>query len=192
MGRPTQEMLTGEKCASVKKYSLTYIRPYHREIARLLALGATPGEVSTKLDITPGRLSIIMQSEVFENELARLEKQREAGVIDVTQTLADLAPVMIEQVERLAIFSTNETMRLKAAQDLLDRNKETSKVTKHEGVLTVETHEQRIARLTGVAEKDIHLPKNGNDPKIINVTPTTVQPVSTSGDVDDLAPGGYE
>jgi hypothetical protein len=117
----------------------------------------------------------------MKNEVARLEAQRDSGVQDVTTQLQELAPTMIEVIERLAIYGSKESIRLQAAQDLLDRNKETSKVTKVDSVVTHETHEQRLARLMGVSPDEVYGKSEGN--KEINITPTA-QTMSTSINVE--------
>lgn len=170
MGRTPQQAITGELSPSVQRYQLSYIRPYHREIARRLVLGQKAAEIARDMDMNAGRLSIIINSPAMQREVERLEKMRDDGVQDVTVQLAELQPTMIEVCERIAMYGTKETTRLSAAQDLLDRCANTSKVHKVESNVTHETHEQRLARLMGVPEDEIHSP-NGTPTRIINVTP---------------------
>ncbi len=148
MGRLTLLETTGDLAPSVEKYQLRYIMPYHREIARRVVLGEKQHEIATDLHLNEGRLSIICNSPLFKNEVARLEAMREAGVQDVTMQIDELAPVMLEVMERIAMYGAKESNRIIAAQDLLDRSKYT-KVKKFEGSLTTETHEQKLERLTG-------------------------------------------
>lgn len=170
MGRIPTQAITGELAPSVQKYQLAYIRPYHREIARRLVLGETQAEVSRSMDINEGRLSVIVNSPAFQNELARLEAMRDSGVQDVTIQLAELQPVMLEAAERIAIYGQTEKIRLDAIQDLLDRGPDTAKVKKFDGTLVAETHEQRIARLMGIKAEEIHSP-DGTPTRIVDVTP---------------------
>lgn len=183
MGRIPLLELTGEMAPSVQKYSLAYLRPYHREIARRLVLGEDQAEISRELHISESRLSIICNSPIMKNEVARLEAMRESGVHDVTVQLQELAPTMLEVVERLAIYGSKESLRLAAAQDLLDRNRETSKTTKIDSTHLVETHEQRMARLLGIEASDIGMPKAN---KTINVTPSA-QSMDTSDEGEEDA-----
>ena len=106
--------------ASVQKYGLNYIRPYHREIARRLVLGQTQGEICKQLGISASRMSIIVHSPLFKLELKRLEKARDEGVEDVTRTLQEISPVAIEVLERL-MYEGKPQVRLQAASTLLDR-----------------------------------------------------------------------
>lgn len=111
----------GVWCESVEKYGLTYIRPYHREIARRLVLGETAARICRSLGMGEGRMSIIVNSPLFKLELKRLEELRDNGVADVTQTLKELSPLALEVVERTMHKSNSETLRFSAAQDVLDR-----------------------------------------------------------------------
>lgn len=106
---------------SVEKYKLEYIRPYHREIARRLVLGQRQAQIAQDLGISQTRLSIIVNSPLFQRELKRLEELRDSGVGDVFKTLQDIAPVALETVERLMYQSKSEKIKLEAAQAILDR-----------------------------------------------------------------------
>lgn len=113
------------------------------------------------------------------NEVKRLEDMRDSGVEDVTVQLQELSPVALETVERIMIYGSKEAIRLDAAKDILDRAGH-GKVTKIDGTMTHETHEQRLARFMGVRPEDVYIRKNGDEPTTINVTPTNAQDVSGS------------
>lgn len=123
MGRNPRLDVNGEPIPSmtVQKFGLTYVRPMHREIARRLVLGQKVKDIAADLNITPTRISTLVNSPVFKKEIKRLEDQRDVGVSDVTRTLREVAPVCLEQVERLMYNAKSEKVRLSAAQDLLDR-----------------------------------------------------------------------
>lgn len=130
MGRIPQEM-----SVSVKKYSLGYIRPYHREIARRLVLGQNQATICRALDMTEGRMSIICNSPLFKIEIRRLEDLRDTGVGNVTEQLRELSPIALEVVERTMYDRTNKRLSFNAAESILDRagdsriNKGTLEVT---------------------------------------------------------------
>jgi len=107
--------------ASVQKYGLSYIRPYHREIARRLVLGETQREICEALGMSDSRMSIIVNSPLFKLELSRLEKERDQGVSDVTTQLKHLAPIALEQVERTMYKAAGTRLGFDAARDILDR-----------------------------------------------------------------------
>jgi len=106
---------------NVENLALTYIRPYHREIARRLVLGETAARICRSIGMGEGRMSIIVNSPLFKLEIKRLEDLRDGGVADVTQTLKELSPLALEVVERTMHGSKSETLRFSAAQDVLDR-----------------------------------------------------------------------
>ena len=168
MGRIPQLELTGEMSQTMQNYALAYIRPYHKEIARRAVLGETEIEIARAMDISQPRLSIIFNSPLFKVEIARLEAMRDAGVMDVTTQIQELAPVALETLERVMIYGKSESLRVGIAQDLLDRAGHGA-VKKFDGTIITETHEQRIARLMG-----------DDAPRIINVTSTGVQLLNNS------------
>lgn len=106
---------------SVMKYGLGHIRPYHKEIARRLVLGKTQTEVGEELRISSSRMSIIVNSPLFKNELRKLEALRDKGVGDIGETLRELAPIALEQVERTMYFGSSDRLRMDAAESILDR-----------------------------------------------------------------------
>lgn len=106
---------------SVEQYGLSYIRPYHREIARRLVLGQKQSEISRDLGMSVSRMSIIINSPLFKLELKRLETMRDNGVGEVTQQLRELSPVALETVERIMYSARSDRLRLDAAETILDR-----------------------------------------------------------------------
>jgi len=106
---------------SVVKYSLGEIRPFHREIARRLVVGERPKAIKEALGISDSRFSIITSSPLFKVEVKKLEVQRDAGVIDITKTLKELSPIALEQIERTMYKTKSDSIRLQAAESILDR-----------------------------------------------------------------------
>ena len=106
---------------SVEKYGINHIRPYHREIARRLSLGQRDGQIKKDLGISDSRFSIIIHSPLFVNELKKLEAIRDKGVGDIHETLKELAPLALEQVERTMYFGKTDSIKLQAAESILDR-----------------------------------------------------------------------
>lgn len=107
--------------ASVQKYGLSYIRPYHREIARRLVLGETQTDICKALGMNDGRMSIIVNSPLFKLEIARLERERDKGVGDVTTQLRHLAPIALEEIERTMYKAGGTRLGVDCARDILDR-----------------------------------------------------------------------
>ncbi len=120
---------------SVSDTSLGHIRPRHREMARMLALGMTQADVARYLGITQARLSIIVNSPLFKLELAKLEQKREESVADIKDTLLELAPSAVDTLAKTMYTSPSERLRLDAAKDILDRagvEKKTSVTVTHD------------------------------------------------------------
>jgi len=107
--------------ASVETYGLSYIRPYHREIARRLVLGQKQSDICRDLGMSVSRMSIIINSPLFKLELKRLETMRDNGVGEVTQQLKELSPVALETVERIMYGAKSDRLKLDAAETILDR-----------------------------------------------------------------------
>lgn len=106
---------------SVARYGLQYIRPYHREFARRMVLGQKAVDICADLGVSEARFSIIINSPLFKIELKRLEEARDKGVADVTQTLRELSPLALEQVERTMYHAKSDRLRFDAAESILDR-----------------------------------------------------------------------
>lgn len=106
---------------SVIRYGLGYIRPYHREIARRLVLGQMQSDICRDLGMSTDRMSIIVNSPLFKLEVRKLEEMREKGVYDVTQQIAEIAPLALEKVEKIMHFSGSEKLQFAAAESILDR-----------------------------------------------------------------------
>lgn len=152
---------------SVEAYGLSYIRPYHREIARRLVLGQKQSDVCRDLGMSVSRMSIIANSPLFKLELKRLETMRDNGVGEVTQQLRELAPVALETVERIMYSAKSDRLRLDAAETILDRggfgaiNKSLIKseiaVTQTQGMTDEELRElvtERFQRMKADADAD--------------------------------------
>lgn len=162
MGRMTLLDIEGVAAPSVEKYQLKHIKPYHREIARRVVLGQSQHDIAQDLSMSESRLSIICNSPMFKKEVERLESMRNAGVENIQEQLQEVSPVMLEILERLALYSSKDQIKKECAQDLLDRAGY-GKITKFDGTVTHETHEQKLARLTGQVGKMVDVtPKKGN------------------------------
>ncbi len=102
-------------------YDLKYIRPHHREIARRLVMCQSLAEIGGALGISPTRVSGITKSPLFKLELKKLEEIRDKGVTDVRDSFAEASPGAVDIIERLMYNGSTESLRLKAAETILDR-----------------------------------------------------------------------
>jgi hypothetical protein len=107
--------------ASQAVLSLGYVRPRHREIARRLVLGETQSQIARSLNMSEGRMTLIVNSPLFKLEIAKMEKDRTDAVVDVANQIVLACPEALDQVERIMYTANSEKVRLDAAKDLLDR-----------------------------------------------------------------------
>jgi len=117
MGRTPSTEIT----PTVEKFGVKYIRPYHRELARRIVLGASEKELCNEFHVHPTTMSIITQSPLFKLELLRLEQMRDQGVADVTKTLRDLSPIALDVMERTMYRTASERLKVDIAESILDR-----------------------------------------------------------------------
>jgi hypothetical protein len=61
---------------SVTQRGLKYLRPIHKEIARMLVTGMRQCDIARKIRISQSRLSLIVNSLIFQNEMIKLEAER--------------------------------------------------------------------------------------------------------------------
>jgi len=71
--------------------------------------------------MSPPGFSKVINSPLFKLEIARLERERESGVTDITRTLKELSPLALEQIERTMYTTKSDGIRLRAAETILDR-----------------------------------------------------------------------
>jgi hypothetical protein len=101
---------------------LTYMWERHKEIARLVVAGVRPIDISEKLQMTPCRLSIIMNSPVFKEYLEELSATRNENAMDIKAELLRLTEKGLGAIENaLGDAEVSPMSKVKIAQDLLDR-----------------------------------------------------------------------
>lgn len=106
---------------SVEKYGVKYIKPYHKELARMIVLGASQAELCAEFHVRPDALSIITRSPLFQLELERLGQLRDNGVADVGKTLKEISPIAVDVLERTMYRTKSERLKVDIAKDILDR-----------------------------------------------------------------------
>lgn len=67
---------------SVAKRGLKYLRPIHKEIARMLVTGHRQRDIAMDFGINQSRLSLIVNSPIFQDEVRRLEKERDTVFVN--------------------------------------------------------------------------------------------------------------
>ena len=97
--------------------------PHHRSIARMFLEGMRPGEVALVTGFSPGQVTRILHSPLFEAELARLESQAEIETVSVGRELKRMASRAIEVLdENLQAENISRELKTKTAFDILDRS----------------------------------------------------------------------
>ena len=93
---------------------------------RRLVAGERPIEIASCLGMTTARLSIIMNSPIFKQELARLSTGADRGAIDVAGRIQETSIKAMEILEslldgRAVDKGMTSFQQAKLAQDMLDR-----------------------------------------------------------------------
>lgn len=129
----------------------------HHLVAYMQLAGATNIEIAAALDYHPTRVSAIQGSPLYKALLDKLRKdlnQRTVGA--VIDRIISEGPRNVEVLVELREHAENERVRLEAARDMLDRNPETSKVSRQENRseqrIIFDTH--ALHRLIGVLQED--------------------------------------
>jgi len=117
MGRNPSDTMT----PTLEKYGVKAVKPYHRELARMITLGSSQAELCAAFHITPSTLSLICRSPLFLLELERLGQIRDAGVADVTKTFKEVSPIAADILERTMYQTKSERLKVDIAKDILDR-----------------------------------------------------------------------
>ena len=101
---------------------LQQIRPHHRSMARLFALGHTPGEVAEITGFSPSWISVVSGSPLFQVEVERVTAMTEYKDVNTKRELKELAVVAVEQLARnLHDPKTDRKLATATAFDVLDR-----------------------------------------------------------------------
>jgi tRNA A37 N6-isopentenylltransferase MiaA len=105
-----------------KSPTINYLWPHHKSMARYFAEGLTPTEVSTITGYTPGQISRILNSPLFQAELDRLTKGLEETSREVAQEIKLMATRAIEILdENLHSEAVDRRTKTQTAMDILDR-----------------------------------------------------------------------
>ena len=109
--------------------TISQLWPHHRSMARMFVEGMQPGEVAVATGFTPGQITRILRSPLFEAELARLECQAEGESMSVVAELKKMAGRAIEVLdENLQAANISRELKTKTAFDILDRSGHTKRV----------------------------------------------------------------
>ena len=131
MGRPQEgnELIPGQGGGyKSTQYGgpLRVLKPHHNNMARMVAVGLQPGEIATLTGFSPGQISKIQGSPLFQAAVARLsEGIEEDAVAQVQDQLLGMAPraaeVLDEDMHFMPLCSQDRKIRQTAAIDILNR-----------------------------------------------------------------------
>jgi hypothetical protein len=95
----------------------------HHSVARLLAAGHAPGEVSAITGYDPSRISILQNDPAFKDLLARYRATEEFNAVDIAARVRDAAATAVTKlVDRLEEDPNIDFADLnRSTRDLLDR-----------------------------------------------------------------------
>ena len=109
--------------------TISQLWPHHRSMARMFLEGMQPSEVALVTGFSPGQVTRILRSPLFEAELARLEGQAEVELVSVGNELKKMAGRAIEILdENLQSENVSRELKTKTAFDVLDRSGHSKKL----------------------------------------------------------------
>ena len=104
-----------------RKYEIQHMWEIHREVVRRLVLGQKPADIARDLKISKQTVSNIQNSTIARREIERLRRERDEETRSVHEHIKEIAPKAVEVLEELMTPSAPMSVRLRAAQDVLDR-----------------------------------------------------------------------
>lgn len=108
------------------KYELTNMWENHHEIKRLTLLGLKPKDISAKVGLTRQVVDLIINTDVFQQELSILSALRDEETVDIAIEIREKAPKCLRLLDQvvsgtLESSSVAPSLRVNVAKDLLDR-----------------------------------------------------------------------
>lgn len=125
---------------------LGQLKSQHREIARLHVEGLRPAEIAKETGMNIQSVGHIIRDPLCQSHIAKLLDRADGAVIDVRKKLAELNTKAITTIDNLlSDADVSDSVQLRAAQDVLDRN----------GYSPVTTTQHVHAHLTGDELKEM-------------------------------------
>ena len=122
---PTDGRRVGEK----KGWQVTQMWENHHEIARRILLGQSNVDIAASMNIGAAQVSSVRNSPVVKDKIAIMSAARDAGTIDLSKEIMDLAPIAIARVKEALttgkVFDkeVSATGILKEANNMIDRER---------------------------------------------------------------------
>ena len=103
-----------------KAYQIEQMWEVHHEICRLTLIGMKQVDIANHLGVSPAMVSYVLRSPIVKEQLRNMSSSRDIEAMDIDAEIKALAPTAVKVMEEL-MDSELPNMRLKAAQDILDR-----------------------------------------------------------------------
>ena len=130
--------------------TISYMRPHHRTMARMLVSGATQTEVCKALGFTAGHMTRIVASPAFQAIMRNLEEQADDDAVDLKGQLEAMQmralEVLDEDLEIECESLKHRRLRQQAARDVLDRTM--GRKTSAEGGTHLHLHDHKELKVS--------------------------------------------
>ena len=140
----------------VRKYQIQGMSDKHHAIKRLVILGYGNKEIAKQVGCTPENICQITGSELFKQEIAIMKTAADCTTLEISQAIQEEGPKCLELLtavrdNKLDGETCHAALRVKVAQDMLDRNEKTAKVRQIQGNIN---HRHLVAVTTIAGIKD--------------------------------------
>lgn len=87
------------------QYELKEIKPYHKEIANLLAVGLKPPEIAERLNLDPQTIRNVANFPVIVEMVSIIQHERADQAADIAADLAEIAPAAIQLLDEVINYN---------------------------------------------------------------------------------------
>lgn len=103
-----------------KTFTVENIWDSHQEVMRLAVTGMKQSDIAKELGVTEAMVSYTLNSPVVKRQMSIMRSARDVDAVDVAKRIQEIAPKAIDTLEEL-LLEGNDTIKLRAATDILDR-----------------------------------------------------------------------
>lgn len=107
---------------AIRAYEPKQLNSRHHEILRLNLLGMSNVDIAAQVGCTPATVSTVLNSRLGKTQATMFKECADADAIQVAKRIRELAPRAVALMnEIMEDDSVSSAVRLRAAQDMLDR-----------------------------------------------------------------------
>jgi len=103
-----------------RKYQIEQMWSVHHEIVRLALMGMKSVDIARQLNISPVTVSYTLNSAVVRRQLDVMRGARDVDAVNIAAEIKKLLPKAVKVLDEV-MDGQNDALRLRAAQDALDR-----------------------------------------------------------------------